>query len=866
MLPPADDWARLNRWFDQLIDAPPEVRNAQLAHLQAADPALHEQLLQLLEMAQKPDPRLDPQQLDRRAAWQVLESDAPRAEPELGERIGAWRVERHLGRGGMGEVYEVARADGAYEQRAALKLILGDVNSKDFLERFARERQILAVLNHPGIARLLDGGEDARGRPFLVMEFVAGVSVDRYCEAHQPDIATRLRLFLQVADTVEHAHRQRVIHRDLKPSNILVSTEGQVKLLDFGIARVLAEGSLEPSVTHTSLLLTPQYCAPEQVLGLPMDSRTDIYQLGLLLFELLTGQRAQEPLDATPHALLQAVCVSDRPRPSSLVPAALARSLRGDLDWIVLKALRQEPLRRYASVQALSDDVRRYLDGAPVHARPETLGYRLGKFIRLHPWGVTSTAAAFLLMTAYAVTATFLVREVAAQRDLAAVQGRTKDQVLALITRMFQTANPEQALGRDLTAKQLLDLSWPLIDTETSNQPEVQVELLNTLGETYRQLGDYPQALARLQRARELLEQHPQLPPVLQATSLRNLGRVLIERGENDAAEVALLHARQLLETSSSDQLGLAATLTELGYLQHKRRQSERAEPFYQAALEMYRRLPGDQRRARADVMERLAVAYSDQAKYAQAAALLQTTLELQQQLLPPGHPDIASNMANLAEQWRSLGRLDEAAMQYRKALTLFQQVRGAEHPETATVMNNLARVLRAKGQLSEAEKLLQMALATRRKQLGDSHELVAMSLQDLGDVYRDMNDPAAAERHYRQALDILPAEHAGRAAVSMRFGQLYEARGEWAAAAELYATALAIRRARVGNQHEWVADTLQRLGTVQLAQGLRSDGEAHLREALQILRLHSEPNDARVVAVTRALDQLAAGKLASEL
>jgi serine/threonine-protein kinase len=863
--------ARLDRLFDQLIDASHAERAAVLSALHIESPGMHAQLVQMLDIAERLDPALDPDKVDRRAAWQTLAA-GPEPGPLLGERIGAWRLVRHLGRGGMGEVYEVARADGAYEQRAALKLILDAIDSHDFLERFARERQILAVLSHSAIAKLLDGGEDSRGRPFLVMEFVDGSSIDQYCATQRLDLDSRLRLFLQVAGAVEHAHRQHVIHRDIKPSNIIVSAAGEAKLLDFGIAKVLSEDKAEHGATRTALLLTPQYSTPEQVLGHSVDYRTDIYQLGLLLFELLTSQRAQEPVDGTPHALLQAVCVDDRvsasacalrvpaavaARIGNLAPAALARRLRGDLDWIVLKALRQDPQRRYASVQALSDDVQRYLQGAPVQARPETIAYRAGKFVRLHPWGVASTAAAFLLMTAYAFTATYLSRAYANQARLA-------EQVKSLVLRMFETVNPEQApqsaQGRELSAKQLLDLSWPLIESETRNQPQVQVELLNTLGETYRQLGDYEQALARLTRARELIKTHPELPREIQATTLYAFGMLLSDQGTYAEAEQMLQQARQLFtQRYGARHVRSAEVLKGLGRLEHNRRRYALAVPWYEQALAVYEQLEGDNRLAVADAKDGLAVVYTALGDYGHAAEQLEQALQLRRALLPDGHVLIADNLANLAGVKHRQGQVQDAESLYRQALDVTERVRGAEHPQVATIMNHLARTLMEQDRSKDAEPLLQKALLIRREALGPRHESVAMSLSDLGGLYDVRGDMKAAEGYYRQALELLPADHAWRGMMLSNLGRAREADGAVLEAEQLYRESLDLNRRYFGAEHDVVGVNFQRLGTLLYGMGRKTESEAALREALRIFEKQLSATHPRITEVASFLDKIAA-------
>jgi serine/threonine protein kinase len=418
-----DPRARVDALFEQALEYEGEARMEFLDRVAADDPALRDELAQLLEFAERPAPQLDPQALAGGALWQALAVDlerdddgresGPTTHDITGRIVGAWRLLRELGRGGMGTVYLAERVGADFEQRAALKLIRTGVDSDEFLRRFAQERQILAAFNHPNIARLFDGGRDGEGRPYLVMEHVEGRTLDRYCDAEMLTIEQRVVLFAQIGRAVAHAHRHLVVHRDLKPSNIVVTSDGEVKLLDFGIAKVLSQtGAPDEPLTRTAVrLFTPEYATPEQVRGQPVTTAADVYQLGLLLYELLTGTRAQAPLDDSPSALEQAVCEREPVRPSAqaddadaatlaarrTTASALRRKLRGDLDNIVLKALRKAPERRYASAAELVDDLERWRLGRPVRARRETAGYRAGKFLRRHPFGVAASTLALMV-------------------------------------------------------------------------------------------------------------------------------------------------------------------------------------------------------------------------------------------------------------------------------------------------------------------------------------------------------------------------------------------------------------------------------------------------------------------------------------
>ncbi|MEO8673804.1 MAG: serine/threonine-protein kinase, partial [Tahibacter sp.] len=626
--------SQLDAQLEQVLKLDGEERRALLQQWSDEDPALHAELLELLALAEQPAEWLAPEHLPRAAMWSALHARFDTAGSETGQRIGAWRLLRLIGRGGMGSVYEVAREECGFIQKAALKLIRSDFAGNGFAAHFARERQILATLNHPGIAHLLDGGESAPDQPYLVMEYVDGLRIDDYCDERRLDLDARLSLFLQAAEAVDHAHARRVVHRDLKPSNIAVTVDGGVKLLDFGIARMLDQEGTSPRTAQGTVtrLLTPDYATPEQIHGRSTDIPSDIYQLGLLLYELLCGQRAQQPLDLTPAALERAICI-DVPAPPSalaascppeiaakiggLAPGALARRLRGDLDVIVMKALRKEPERRYASARDLIDDLRRWQHHLPVRARAETLMYRTQRFVRRHAWAVAGVTTLFLLVAAYAVTVSLQARVIAAERDRAQAQAQRADQVKSLVLQLFEGADPEHSLGKELSARELLDSGWLAIDAEMQAQPEVQTELLATVGETYSQLGQYEQAESLLQRARVIVDANPGLPASTRAAALRGLGRVLGLLGRFDAADAALRDAELLYRQNyQTDHVDIATTLRDRGQVAHQRGDYAGAETLFRTSLAMRRAILGPRHRDVADSLGRVAMSLRARGDY----------------------------------------------------------------------------------------------------------------------------------------------------------------------------------------------------------------------------------------------------------
>ncbi|WP_368566021.1 tetratricopeptide repeat protein [Pseudoxanthomonas sp. UTMC 1351] len=867
-LPPSDDpRARIDALFEQALELEGMAREQFLDRVTNGDTPLRNELEILLRLATEPAPHFDALIGDSR--WQALAEELPSSPAR---QVGAWRLLRELGSGGMGTVYLAERASDDFRQQGALKLIRPMMNSEEFEWRFAQERQILATLTHSGIARLLDGGRDADGRTYLVMEYAEGLPLDRYCDEQRLTIEQRLALFVHVGEAVAHAHQHLVVHRDLKPANILVTSEGAVKLLDFGIAKVLAAAD-DAGMTRTAVrMFTPEYAAPEQVLGQPAATAADVYQLGLLLYELLTGQRAQPIEDASPATLERVVCRLEPPRPSVRAatataeaaaarrtsPAALRRKLRGDLDNIVLKALRKAPERRYSSAAELVDDIKRWQQGRPVRARPETVGYRTSKFVRRHPFGVTGAAAAAVLLVAYAVTVTLQADTIARERDRARAEATKAQQVKALVLRLFEGADPQHSGGAQLTARELLDRGWAGIESELPNQPEVRVELLDTVGEAYRQLGLYERAQPLFDEALETAMPLAAEYPLLLARALRSRGRLHSDLGAYDKAEEQLQSALDgYRRVRGSPDAELATTLSDLGVLQFRMSDLDAAERHHRDALAMRRQLFEEEHVDVADSLDNLGTVLRHQGDYAGAEPLLSQALSLRRRFLPATHPQLAHSVSNLALTRVNLGEYDSADALYREAQTVTRQSRGERHPQVATVMNNHALLLQARREFPAAERLLREALSIRREALGEQHPEVAMNLNDLGLALSGAGNVEGAEAYYRQALAAYPPEHPWRSATVFNLGELEEKRGNLQAAEQHYREALARQREDYGEEHERVGLDLNRIGIVLHRKGQLNEAEEHFRQALAIFRKRLPEGHPRLAVVLVPMGRL---------
>ncbi|HUQ80470.1 MAG TPA: serine/threonine-protein kinase [Gemmatimonadaceae bacterium] len=687
------------------------------------------------------------------------------ADSFAGRRIGAYRIDRELGRGGMSRVFLADRADGEFEQQVALKLLRPGLDSDLDLARLRAERQILASLNHPNIARLLDGGVTEEGLPYLVMEYIDGQPLDRYCADRSLSVRQRLELFQTVTEATEYAHRNLVVHRDLKPSNILVTASGSVKLLDFGLAKLLQPNSTQTAMPTTRAghgWMTPEYAAPEQIRGTGVNTVTDVYQLGVVLYELLAGR-----LPFAHHGSLfelQTAVLEEQPAPPSAAvlraraggapndPSA-ARALQGDLDAIVMKALNKEPDRRYPSAAALREDVARHLAGRAVLAQPDKAGYRLRKFVRRNRGGVV-VAAAVAIGVVVAATREYRLRGVAQ------AEARTAGAVEQYLMTTFGAADPfltRDSSGSRSTARELLDRGVARLDTALAGQPEVRARLRTAMGRVYVNLGMYDQAAAELQRA--LAEQRALTGDRHAATAavLDELGQARDHQGRYAEADSLLSAAlglrRALLGTADSN---TAATIEHLATVRREREDYTTAEALAREALSVRRVLHGDTALPTAASEHLLAEILNNRGEDKEAAALYRNSLMTRERLAGPNHPLVAMTLFSLALTERRLGQIAVAESLYRRTLEIQERALGKDHPMVASTLNGLADLLqKATPRSAEAEALLRQALAVNRRHYGEKHPEVSTNLGNLAVIVRDRGDYDEAEKLLGQALAI---------------------------------------------------------------------------------------------------------------
>jgi eukaryotic-like serine/threonine-protein kinase len=714
----------------------------------------------------------------------------------VGRVLGNWRIDRLIHQGGMGSVFLASRMEGGFEQVAALKVIRAEMANDLMLERFARERQVLARLDHPNISRILDGGMTDNGVPWLVMEYVDGMPVDAWCDSRQATLTERLELFEQICDAVSYAHQQLIIHRDIKPDNILVNQQGLPKLLDFGIAKLMkSEGEDGQQTVTSQRILTPAYASPEQFRGGAVGTASDVYSLGMLLYELLAGALPYKidtsesivaidrliclELPAPPSHKLRRSMPADSVRAVAanrqLTPDQLRRELKGDLDIILLKALRKEPERRYASVDALREDLRRYRQGLPVSARPDTAAYRASRFLRRHWLGVGATAAVIVALMIGLAAALMQTEQLRNERD------RTL-QVNRFLQDILIEADPYQA-GADVTVRDLLRQAGEMVEQRFMDQPDLEASLRLTIGKTQLNLMELESANANLERSVEL---NHSLYGHLDERSLQSenwLAWLAYRAGDYALAEQRYREIIERLDDRHPWSLR-AEVLNELAIVLVDTGQIEPAQQAYQQALEMWL----------ANEPDNLAVA-------------------------------ILHN--NIAGTWRSLDSIDQAIDGYGQALYRLQHhFPDGQNPYVATTMTNLAIMLQGQGQHEEALDLHRQSLEIRLSTLGENHAATGMGHLQLGRLLLEMSDPEQARTHVEHALAI-SKEQLGPNQLQVLLARAAAARLAYldgdavGALSELSEVRVLMTQSNVPTRHieevgEWIAESRSRLEAVR--------------------------------------------------
>ncbi len=842
----ADRWSRVEDLFARAADLPNDERGAFLKTECGDDPELLDYLLALLGAEQSSEDTIE----GSIAAAIDATFGEEETEDLAGQMIGPYRVERLIGSGGMGMVYLARRDDDQFDQQVAIKLGRHRLVDPQTELRLKNERQILADLDHPNIAKLFDGGTTPEGVPYLVMEYIDGVRLDDYCDERRLSVNERLRLFQTICAAVHYAHQNLIVHRDIKPSNILVTDEGVPKLLDFGIAKLVdTQGAATDGLTREgAVVLTPENAAPEQILGKGVTTATDTYGLGLLLYYVLAGVRPLSLEDTAPHEFARLVCHEVPVKPSTKLGDAgssataiatdrsttrdrLQRSLTGDIDTIVLKAIRKEPERRYRSVSAMADDIGLYLKSMPITARSDSWRYRAGKFLQRHYAAVAASVAAFAVLVGFLIVLTLQNEEITQERDRAR-------QVSAFLEDIFLTPDPAQARGASVTAKEILDAGAERIRFDLDSSPEIRSTLMGTIGRVYFNLGEFQPSVDMLEEALALRLQTFGVDDPATAAAQNDLAEALIQQAAYDEArsllEAALdTYRAHLPETSpeiGNNLLNLAELEVKLGAIDEAADLAEQGSRIFAALGDDWVTHLAETLAVRARILQM-------RDDYDEAEALFREAISLVSVAEGDDHPDVAYYLQSLGVLQLSLGDYAEADATLAEAIETSRRILGG-HDLLAATLRDRGRVLQAQGDYEGAEDLMREALTIDIDSRGLVHPRVGLDMTILGQLLHDKGDLGAAENILSRAVDVFDevfdVDHQYTASALTELGAVLNSSGRSEEALPLLDRAVRIRtidytpedQLLAASQTEY-ADALVRLGRLDEAEPLLANSAA---------------------------------------
>ena len=856
-------WAHVKELLHQALALEPEARARFLDEVCASNAALRVELESLLSVGDELNTGF-------------LESPSPAKFGGEGEGFGAaglaegqlfaerFQLIRRLGEGGMGQVW-LAEQTAPVRRPVALKLIKAGMYDETVVQRFQAERQSLAIMDHPAIAKVFDAGITPQGQPYFVMEYVQGLPITEYCDQQKLNIRERVELLIQACDGVQHAHQKAIIHRDLKPANILVvEVDGKPvpRIIDFGLAKAAAPETADHTMftRFGQFLGTPGYMSPEQVDPniQDIDTRTDVYSLGVILYVLLTGLQPFEKKHRQRPSLeewLRQLREEEPPRPSGKVsedrdtatdtsaargtePKLLASLLKGDLDWITMKALERDRERRYGTPAELVADLRRYLNDEPVTARPASAGYRIRKYISRHRVAAAVTTGLLLLMTAFSALQAIQLQKITQERDRANRERDRATRITDFMTGMFRVSDPSEARGNSITVREILDKASKDIDTGLSNDHEIQAQMMYVMGDVYENLGLYPRAQLLLQQAMEIRQRvlGREHPDTLRSAS--NLAYVLSSEGHYAEAEKSARETleiqRRVLGPQHPDTLRSASNIAFFVYLEGH---YDEAEKLARETLEIQRRVLGLEHPDTLTSMNKLATDLENQGHYADSEKLRREALDIERRVLGPEHPQTLRAQVDLAVILERETHYLESEKLAREALEIQRRLLGLEHPTTVTSIGILALDLEREGRYPEAEKLYRERIDLSRHVLGPEHPDTLLATRDLADILLDEHRYPEAEKLYREVLDVerrvLGPEHPHTTSSMDNLANVLLAEGHDVEAEKLYREALDIDRRVLGPECPDCASITYNLGSVAAHRGRRDEALSLLRDAV---------------------------------
>ncbi len=894
----------LQKLFKEVLALAPKERPDFLDTACRGDEQMRSKLEALLEADAKADAesfmRASPNELaDALFSGEIKEEGSEL----LGNKIGPYTLVRRIGQGGMGEVFQAIRHE-PFKQYVALKLIRGGLNNKDIQLRFQLERQILASLNHPNISRLLDGGTyygdgqlpdesgltspESAGRPYLVMEYIEGTSITEYSDARRLKVSERLDLFREVCAAVHYAHQNLVIHRDLKPNNILVTEKGEVKLLDFGVAKLVNPqlADIDLPITKTGVrAMTPEYASPEQLRGRPLTTSSDIYSLGVVLYELLTGRRPYYLSGLSTEEVEELVCDIDPERPSTRVtkeesyPGAkgetqaeipsllskkrdvtidrLQKSLRGDIDNIVMMALRKEGSRRYASVEQMSSDIANYLAGKPVEARSNTIGYRAQKFVARHPISALLSAMVVFFLFAFGATLVVKNNEISSALETANRERDKAQEITGFLSSLFEVNNPSESMGDTLTARQILASGLERID-ELDQQPEIQAEMLGVIGGVYGSLGMMKESIPTMERSIGLLRKQRPLLEMKLAKALQDLGSMYSAQGlDFEKAKVRIeesLELKRTLLSSSDPEIGLG--LYNLSMVTHFLGDFTKSEDILRESIAVFQSL--DNLHPTAGLAYRqLARVHQIRNEFAESDSLYQKSLDIARKLYGDLHPELAATLQSYGGLLHNHGYNDKAEITQLEARDMILKLHGEDHHLMGHVNANLADIAISNGEFTKAQSIYGDAISSYRRNFPGDPGLSTFLFSESEAYRADGNFPRAV-KSILESVNLRKQQFGDESAMVVvslyQHAYILDSWGKTKDAEKVYRETLRIGDLSLRPNHPRVGSTLVRLGILLERENRYAEAEPILKKAVEILEKNAN-QDSMIELAQQVLD-----------
>ena len=854
----AEQWKRVQSLFKEIVDLEPDTRNERMESVRAEDPLLFEELRSILAA--------DSQQTSLLDGYAIEQVDLSDLVPLEGVQVGPFQIEKQVGSGGMGNVYLARRVEGGFDQTVALKLIKYGMGTDPAIRRFLDERSILARLQHPNIARLIDGGVTEEDRPWFAMEYVEGIPISHYCKEKKATLRERLDLFLMITSAVQYAHKNLVVHGDLKPANILVSMQDDkptIKLLDFGVARLIEAGKEDAKTLHA---YTAEYASPEQLGKQPVTTISDIYSMGVILYELLTGTRPHRRNDQSLQEFLNTISQSPPVLPSKLsnedVQATYQKYLAGDLDNICLKALSADPEQRYETAEQLADDIHRYLNHLPVTATADSRLYRTGKFIKRHKAGTAAVTGILIVLIAGIIAFAWQYNVASLERDRAQKEAETSRQVASFLQGLFEVSDPSISRGDTLTAFTMLERGAEQIETELTGNPELIAEMLDILGAVYINLFEFQKAEEMFSKSEGYKRQIYPEDHLSFSVNYHHLGNIHIQNGNLGAADSSLSDAIRIRRANlRQNHPDIASTLQLLGFLNENQGNFQKAEELYREALAIYEEQSSDDPDSAmeaASLKSSLGLILMGNARNEEAAELFQDAVSYIQTNLGDDHPRIIHYLALLGTAHSRLGNTEKAEKYLIRSLETARKIQGNHHPHTAIILiryanflsdqkeypqveqltrealqiytdfydddhqvipviiNNLANSLDNQGKYTEAEELHRVALARRIELFGSESYQVAQSYFNIAATLRNKEKYDLALDYYHRALeieiDVYGENHPEPVYTTFSIAYVYKLTGENEKAEEYYLKGYQIIRDLFGDDNHETRDALGRV------------------------------------------------------